>query len=110
MHNKFFAWHRKVQTDFYQHTVHEPFTNGAMEYGFVKRFYDPLLMLTGTGYIPSFVWMAEQHPQVYANLAVPASWIGGVPGGAPQWSTELFNADYSQASGDYTSTYDLSQS
>lgn len=100
--NKLFAWHKVVQPDFYAHTVHEPFTNGAMEYGFVKKFVDPLFMLTGTGYIPRQVWMVEQPPQVYANLSVPPTWIGGVPAGSPLWQSELLNADYTPATGDYT--------
>lgn len=88
-------WHRVVSPDFYTHTVHQPFTNGAQEYGFVRKFLDPLFMLTGTGYIPRQVWMCEQSPQVYASLAVPPSWIGGVPAGSPQWQTQLFNSDFS---------------
>jgi hypothetical protein len=93
-----FAGHKIVQTDFYMHTVHPPFTNGAMEYGFIKRFVDPLSLHTGTGYIPSIAWMVEQPPQVYASLAVPPTWIGGVPAGAPQWQSGLLNQDYSPAS------------
>lgn len=88
------SWRRKVRPDFYAHTVHEPFTNGAQEYGFVRKFLNPIDMLTGTGYIPSFKWRVEQHPQVYASLAVPPSWIGGVPAGSPQWQTQLFNQDF----------------
>lgn len=108
---KLFAWHKVVKPDFYAHTVHEPFTNGAMEYGFVRRFADPLLLLTGTGYIPAQIWSAEQTPQVYANLAVPHVWVGGVPGGSPQWQTELYNNDAgngtaTRAVGDYVTSYD----
>lgn len=103
---KLFAWHKVVNPDFYTHTVHEPFTNGAMEYGFVRKFADPLLMLTATGYIPAHAWTVEQPPQVYASLAVPPSWVGGVTAGSPQWQTELFNADLTQATGDYTTSYD----
>lgn len=100
------AWRRVVQTDVYRHTVHAPFTNGAMEYGFVRKFLDPFFMLTGTGYIPKRPWFAEQPPQVYASLAVPTSWIGGYPAGSPQWQAELFNSDYTPATGDYTTSYD----
>jgi len=110
---KLFAGHKVVRPDFYAHTVHQPFTNGAMEYGFVPKFANPLLLLTGTGYIPSQVWNVEQPPQVYASLAVPASWIGAVPGGSPQWQTELYNGTLqagtdTPAQNDYTSTYDNS--
>ena len=108
---KLFAGHKVVRPDFYAHTVHEPFTNGAMEFGFVRRFADPLLLLTGTGYIPSQIWMVEQPPQVYANLAVPPVWVGGVPAGSPEWWRQLYNNDAANgtathAANDYTSTYD----
>lgn len=97
---KLFAWHRTVQADFYQHTVHEPFTNGAMEYGFVRKFADPLLLLTGTGYIPGFVWTAEQPPQVYAQLSIPPVGIGSFAGGSPAWHTQLFNPDFTPVTSD----------
>jgi len=62
---------RKVSSGFYEHTIHDPFTNGAEEFGFVQKFPNPLLLATGTGYIPALPVGIHQPPQVYANLAVP---------------------------------------
>ena len=98
---KLFAWHKVVQPDFYTHTVHEPFTNGAMEYGFVRKFADPLLLLTGTGYIPRQYWMVEQTPQVYANLAIPPVGVGHTyPVPTAIRFTELLNPDYTPVTSD----------
>lgn len=95
--NRLFAWHKVVKPDFYQHTLHPPFTNGAMEFGFIKRFVDPFFIHTGTGYIPAQAWMIEQPPQVYASLAVPNVYVGAVTAGAPIWQSPLLNQDLSVA-------------
>jgi hypothetical protein len=71
--------------------------NGAEHCGFIKKFANPLLVATGTGYIPTRSISPIQPPQVFAYPQSTLSGNGVNAGNIIKFSP-LLNTDMSTIS------------